>query len=628
MDVFWAALTGDALHMGIGALVAALSLAFLWFVVVQGIWLWCSLRRARGALKRVAAQPQPDPRPQLAQVFAGRRYIGLWREYEETLHAQRSETDIERSVQAVRATVPAESFFNGELIVDARLHTEFFKHLPGIFTGLGIIATFSGLIAGLQSFDVTAIDPEALKQSLGGLFGHVWNAFMLSAVAIALAMICTIIEKLVYASTLHQTAGIAAELDGLFKAGVGEEYLSRLVASSTEGTAQTKQLKESLVEDLKALLTNLTEQQIQATRQLSMDIGSNLESSLQEPLRKIADTVNVASRDQSESAGRMIENLMTAFMAQMRDTMGGQMGELSAMMRQSAEAVTQVEASLRTLVGDMQRASQSSSEGVQAAMAELMTSLASHERQQSEAVGNAQVQMLAQIQAATEKMAAAQESTSSRVNSAAAEASDRISAAAAEAQRASDQAAARAVQLATEMGETTLGAIGQLESGAARIADMLAALDGAAARLGQSGSSLAGVQQQAAGLVGQIRDASELLRRSSDTVAASSGSLAKASAQIELVSGSMASEADARDASLREVQAAMLRSREAAEEFKQFSGLVTDKMAEAVGTFGDRTVAVLDRNLVSFDKELTNAVDSLRQLMERLAILAADRVEA
>ena len=35
-------------------------------------------------------------------------------------------------------------------MVDAPLRTEFYKHLPGILTGLGIIGTFSGLIIGLQ----------------------------------------------------------------------------------------------------------------------------------------------------------------------------------------------------------------------------------------------------------------------------------------------------------------------------------------------------------------------------------------------------------------------------------------------------------------------------------------------
>lgn len=625
MNQFYQAVSSDALHIGIAAVVAILSLFFLGFVLIRGVRLVWSLRRVLGRVRAVDRSYPAQMKTNLAGIFDSRQLRPLWVEYQDTLHEQNEIRGIESSVQAVRATVPAESFFNAELVVDDHLHTEFFKHLPGILTGLGIIATFSGLISGLQAFDVTAVDPDALKLSLGSLFGHVGNAFMLSAVAIGLAMLFTILEKLVYAANLHAVSAIAAELDGMFRAGVGEEYLSQLVRSSEEGTTQTRQLKESLVEDLKALLTNLTEQQIQATRQLSNDIGTNLEASLQAPLQKIAETVQLASRDQSDSAGRMIENLMAAFMTQMRDSMGGQMGELSAMMRQSAESMSLVENSLRTLVSDMQRASQSSSEGIQSAMTELMHSLASHERQQSEAIGNAQVQMLAQIQAAIEKMAASQEISTARVNDAASDASTRMAAAAAQAQQASDVAAGRAEALAARVGEQTLEAIGQMESGASKIAAMISALDGASVRLEGSGTALAEVQRQANGLAAQVQAAAEHLRRSADAAAASTNALATVSLQMEGVSTSMAAEAQARESSLSEVQTAMRSSREAAEQFREFSGQVTEELGHALAKFGDGTVAVLDRSLVSFDKELSNAVESLRGVMERLTVLAADR---
>lgn len=47
---------------------------------------------------------------------------------------------------ALRATVPAETFFTEQALVDTPLRTEFFKHVPGILTGIGIIGTFYGLL--------------------------------------------------------------------------------------------------------------------------------------------------------------------------------------------------------------------------------------------------------------------------------------------------------------------------------------------------------------------------------------------------------------------------------------------------------------------------------------------------
>ncbi|AMS33066.1 hypothetical protein AEM42_13050 [Betaproteobacteria bacterium UKL13-2] len=63
----------------------------------------------------------------------------LWREYSDTLHKQ-IEPDPRTGQQRVvrlRSKVPAEMYFRSEIIVDTPLRTDFFKHLPGIFTGVG-----------------------------------------------------------------------------------------------------------------------------------------------------------------------------------------------------------------------------------------------------------------------------------------------------------------------------------------------------------------------------------------------------------------------------------------------------------------------------------------------------------
>lgn len=364
-------------------------------------------------------------------------------------------------------------------------------------------------------------------------------------------MICTIVEKILYAANVHAITSIALALDGLFKSGVGEEYLSKLVRSSEDGAVQTKQLKESLVEDLKALLTNLTERQIEATHQLSNEIGASLETSLQVPLQKIADTVQLASQDQSASAGKMIENLMDTFMAQMRDTMGSQMGDLSGMMQQSAASIMRVEESLRRLVDDMQSATHASSEGIQRAMAELLSSLASHERQQSETLGGAQVQMLTHVQSAVERMASAQAAGANQVGEAAADATRRIVEASAEVQKAGEESSRRAAELTESIHDVTLESIRKLESGAAQVASMMAALNEVVDRLARTSGSLAGLHEQSGQLGSRLDQSSTSLRTSTDTLAIASQALSQASVRVEGVSSLMTTEASAREATLK-----------------------------------------------------------------------------
>ena len=86
---------------------------------------------------------------------ADKNLIHVWREYEETLHLQYKVIDGEESLASVRSTVPAEAFFNATVLVDTPLKLEFFKHLPGNLTGIGMIGTFRGLILALSQFDIS-----------------------------------------------------------------------------------------------------------------------------------------------------------------------------------------------------------------------------------------------------------------------------------------------------------------------------------------------------------------------------------------------------------------------------------------------------------------------------------------
>jgi hypothetical protein len=85
----------------------------------------------------------------VGEAFARhQRLKHLWSEFRDTLHEERAINSASGSldVVALRATVPAETFFTEQALVDTPLRTEFFKHVPGILTGIGIIGTFYGLL--------------------------------------------------------------------------------------------------------------------------------------------------------------------------------------------------------------------------------------------------------------------------------------------------------------------------------------------------------------------------------------------------------------------------------------------------------------------------------------------------
>ncbi|MDR5748793.1 MotA/TolQ/ExbB proton channel family protein [Caballeronia sp. LZ029] len=198
-----------------------------WFIpraVLRGI----ALKRIIAGLVQLEAGADPAP------LFEKHKDLAhLWSEYDETLFKQERFDSEQRDYvfDRKRSTVPAEMFFNTQSTVDSYVGAEFFKHVPGILTGIGIIGTFFGILHGLDAFNVSA-DAAQVRDSLKGLLGSVSEAFAVSAGAIACAMIITLLEKWLLASLYKKSEELAIEIDKLYKAGAGEETL---VESSNEG---------------------------------------------------------------------------------------------------------------------------------------------------------------------------------------------------------------------------------------------------------------------------------------------------------------------------------------------------------------------------------------------------------
>ena len=182
----------------------------LWFglrFLLPGLLFRIRLSRLLTKLRVMKAANDTD----LSSIFESDNTLShLWQEFKETLHKQK-EVNVRTGVYetiAMRSTVPAEVFFSTQALVDSRLSTEFFKHLPGIFTGIGIIGTFFGLLQGLRAFHVSE-NPQIARDSLNALLHGVSEAFIVSASAITLAMVVTFIEKLLVAGLYRKVEELA-----------------------------------------------------------------------------------------------------------------------------------------------------------------------------------------------------------------------------------------------------------------------------------------------------------------------------------------------------------------------------------------------------------------------------------
>lgn len=282
-----------------------------------------------------------------------------WSEYAETLHAQHDVDETgQRRVARWRATTLAEAFFSEHIVVGIPLKTEFFKHVPGILTGLGIIGTFLGLINGLSDFDIA--DPGQSQSELKSLIGAVGDAFHVSMGAIILAVLFTWIEKSLVTACYRRLGQLWESVDKLFAAGAGEEYLARLVESSETQATQAAHIKDALVADLKEILTTLIERQMDAqaqqSGQISADMGKAIAEHLGGPIADIATSVKGVSTNQGEAVNKMLTDVLAGFSAQLEGMFGGQMRGMSDLLKATSEAMQASAEKFSVLAKDMDAA--------------------------------------------------------------------------------------------------------------------------------------------------------------------------------------------------------------------------------------------------------------------------------
>lgn len=352
-----------------------------------------SLRALVTQLAAIAKEPSARRKASLDALFRGNELEHCWTEYAETLHDQFEIVQGERKVVRTRSTTASAHFFSAQSVVEGKLGSEFFKHLPGILTGIGIVGTFLGLIIGLYHFDPS--DPLKVNESVARLLKDVLYAFIGSSFAIALSIVVTLSEKKKLNTCYKQLDVLTEKLDSLFEGGVGEEYLAELVRSSNESSVQTRQLKDSLVTDLREMLQNLVETQVRESiklgetlsdayqtsgKEMASSISGAIQDTLKAPLESIANAVQTASGDQSNQVQSLLQDVLVAFMSKLESTFGQQFNGLHEMMGQSVTAMQTMQQGFASLIQDLRSAGESSSQQQASLISQLLADMQSGQR--------------------------------------------------------------------------------------------------------------------------------------------------------------------------------------------------------------------------------------------------------
>lgn len=343
------------LHVYIfAAILGLLALDFLFRFIFPGVRVSRELSRA---IRQVKALGPSAGATGLAEVFdqAG-ILLPLWREYADSLHRQ-AEPDPATGRETVRfrSTAPAETIFRTEVIVDIPLRAGFFRHLPGIFTGVGIIGTFSGLLTGLGAFRISE-NPMVVRDSLGHLLHGVSMAFVVSAAAITLAMSVTFIEKGILSRLYARVEGLIRLLDDRFSPGVGEEYLARLVKASEFSASQAAPMQEALVGALRQIMAEQAEKQAAAIEQLGSRISAGIEASLQTPLAEITKAVQQVTAEQGTAVHTMMHDLLSRFNENLRDLLGTEAGHIHETQQETLRSLRETLSRMESIADHVESA--------------------------------------------------------------------------------------------------------------------------------------------------------------------------------------------------------------------------------------------------------------------------------
>lgn len=302
---------------------------------------------------------------ELADLFKDKPFLNMWREYRQSLHSMRSEDGEKLSI---RSTSSSEIFFNKESIVDNYINADFFKHLPGILTGVGIIGTFTGLVWGLGKFN-----SQRASETLDALLGEVTSAFLGSGLAIFFAIVITFFEK----KTINQCYQLVEELnkslDSLYAAGVGEDYLARLVKAAESSATHAASLKDALIRDLEELMNRQT-----------TSISGSISGALKDPLGKIGDAVQNFSTGQGAAVSSLLENLISGFMEKMDQTFGSQIQGINEAIQRSSDSMATVQGALTKLVSDISNAGETAAQQMSQKLEESMERAAQAQERMNE----------------------------------------------------------------------------------------------------------------------------------------------------------------------------------------------------------------------------------------------------
>ena len=186
---------------------------------------------------------------------------------------------------------------------------------PDIFTSLGILGTFIGLVVGLKDFEPS--NYEAMTSSVSSLVDGIKVAFLTSIYGLSLSLVFSYALKSAYASL---TDSMSEFMD----------YFHNLVIPSAE--AETRNIMVNYQEEQTKAIQKMTDQ-------FSEHLANSFEKVITPSFRKMNQSMDILTETMAKGQEEMMKGLLSDFLSNMRENFQLQFDDFN----QALESMTQAQ---------------------------------------------------------------------------------------------------------------------------------------------------------------------------------------------------------------------------------------------------------------------------------------------
>ena len=242
-----------------------------------------------------------------------------------------------------------EEYLNEE-DVDEHIHKRLLEMVLDIFTSLGILGTFVGLVWGLKNFEPS--NYEAMTTSVASLVDGIKVAFLTSIYGIAMSIVYSCGMKSEYSSLTSNLQSFLDRFHTYVMPTAESESMNILVASQKNQTAAMEQMAEKfsvqMADSFEKVITPTFQKMNDSLDVLVNSVTKCQEDAIKEILDTFLKEMNLSFKTQFEDFGRALTQLKDA----QTDNTNYTTNLYQSMSRQLSEAYAEHEHMMRSMLED------------------------------------------------------------------------------------------------------------------------------------------------------------------------------------------------------------------------------------------------------------------------------------